>query len=237
MQTEQKSQLKIFIVSIFFNLIRIAGTVGAYWSVTSLYIAQQISIAEFSMAILTFSQITQLFNQMFSLFGNLSEFVIMVKPYFVFLEKTTDRSQDKKKMIEKKSDKTIVVNNISYQYPGVDSWALKNINLTIKKGDFISIVGENGSGKTTLSKILLGLLTPTKGYLEVKNFMSQENLLDDISYVPQMFNCYCVSIKDNILFGRSDENNTLDKALYDMGLSDLKNQKENLYGLEFGGID
>lgn len=236
-QIEQRSQLKILIVSIFFSIIRIAGTIGAYWSMTSLYIAQQISLAEFSMAILTFSQITQLFNQLFALLGNLSEFAIMVKPYFVFLEKTTDRSQVKKKMIGKRSNQIIVVNNISYQYPGTDSWALKNINLTIKKGDFISIVGENGSGKTTLSKILLGLLTPTKGYLEIDNFISIENLLNDISYVPQIFNCYCVSIVDNILFGGSHENNRLDQAFDDMGLSDLKNQKNNLYGLEFGGIE
>lgn len=234
---EQRSQLKILIVSIFFNLIRITGTVGAYWSITSLYITQQINLAEFSMTILTFSQITQLFNQLFSLFGNLSEFAIMVKPYFVFLEKTANRSQDKKKIIEKNLGQTIVVNNISYQYPGADSWALKNINLTIKKGDFISIVGENGSGKTTLSKILLGLLIPTKGYLEVDNFTTKEALLNDISYIPQIFNCYCVSIMDNILFGRSEESKTIDQALDDIGLSGLKNQKENLYGLAFGGIE
>ncbi len=236
-QIEQSAQLKILIVSIFFNLIRIAGTVGAYWSMTSLYIAQQISLAEFSMTILTFSQITQLFNQLFALFGNLSEFAIMVKPYFAFLEKTTDRSQDKKKMIEKRADKAIVVNNISYQYPGTNSWALKNINLTVKKGDFISIVGENGSGKTTLSKILLGFLMPTKGYLEIDNFLSKDGLLNNTSYIPQIFNCYCVSIVNNILFGKSDESNTLDEALDAIGLSDLKSQKENLYGLEFGGIE
>lgn len=231
-QTEQRSQLKILIVSIVFNLIKVVGIIGAYRSMTSLYITQQISLAEFSMAILTFSQITQLFNQLFDLFGNLSEFAIMVKPYFVFLEKTVNRNQDVNN--DKRLAQTIIANNISYQYPKTDSWAIKNINLTIKQGDFISIVGENGSGKTTLSKILLGLLIPTKGFI---NFMDKKELLADISYVPQIFNCYCVSIMDNILLGKNDNNHKLDQAFDDIDLSNLKNQKKDLYGLEFGGIE
>ncbi len=66
MKSEQKAQTKILLVSLAFNIVRIAGTVGAYWSMTSLFIGKQISLADFSMAILTFSQITQLFNLIFS---------------------------------------------------------------------------------------------------------------------------------------------------------------------------
>ena len=46
-------------------------------------------------------------------------------------------------------------------------WALKNINLTIKKGDKIGILGPNGSGKTTLLKIITGISTPTTGQVSV----------------------------------------------------------------------
>lgn len=42
-------------------------------------------------------------------------------------------------------------------------WALKNINLTIKKGEKVGIIGPNGSGKTTLLKIIAGIATPTEG--------------------------------------------------------------------------
>jgi ABC-type polysaccharide/polyol phosphate transport system ATPase subunit len=45
-------------------------------------------------------------------------------------------------------------------------WALKDVNLTIKKGDRIGIVGPNGSGKTTLLKIITGITTPTTGSVE-----------------------------------------------------------------------
>lgn len=47
-------------------------------------------------------------------------------------------------------------------------WALKNINLTVRKGEVLGIIGENGSGKSTLLKILAGITTPTHGKVKVK---------------------------------------------------------------------
>lgn len=54
-------------------------------------------------------------------------------------------------------------------YKGKDEtfWALRNINLTIKKGEKIGIIGPNGSGKTTLLKIIAGITTPTAGNVRV----------------------------------------------------------------------
>ncbi|MGB9728451.1 MAG: energy-coupling factor ABC transporter ATP-binding protein [Thermoprotei archaeon] len=60
----------------------------------------------------------------------------------------------------------IRVNNLWFTYPnGVN--ALKDINLTILKGEIVALIGENGAGKTTLAKHFIGLLKPTKGTVEV----------------------------------------------------------------------
>ena len=51
-------------------------------------------------------------------------------------------------------------------------WALKDINLDIKKGEFIGVIGENGSGKTTLLKVIADILKPTKGNIKVNGSLT-----------------------------------------------------------------
>lgn len=56
----------------------------------------------------------------------------------------------------------IKIENCSFAYSKTDK-AIKNINLSIEEGEWVSIIGHNGSGKSTLSKLLIGLLEPDKG--------------------------------------------------------------------------
>lgn len=81
-------------------------------------------------------------------------------------------------------DRVVVVDNVSFGYDG--QLALDSINLTVKRGEFLGIIGPNGSGKTTLLKIMLGLLTPRKGDVflfgtPLKDFKHWSK----IGYVPQ----------------------------------------------------
>ncbi|NLM13663.1 MAG: ABC transporter ATP-binding protein [Epulopiscium sp.] len=62
-------------------------------------------------------------------------------------------------------DKILEIKNLSFGYD--NKLILDNINFEINKGDYIGIVGPNGSGKSTLLKIILGLLKPTKGSIEL----------------------------------------------------------------------
>ncbi|MGH3999166.1 MAG: ATP-binding cassette domain-containing protein, partial [Pseudonocardiaceae bacterium] len=57
----------------------------------------------------------------------------------------------------------IEVRDVSFTYPGKDQPALDRINLTIKRGQIIALVGENGSGKSTLAKVITGLYLPDRG--------------------------------------------------------------------------
>lgn len=57
----------------------------------------------------------------------------------------------------------IILKNISFKYPQSESYTIKNIDLTITKGEKIALVGLNGAGKTTLVKLLSGLYAPTDG--------------------------------------------------------------------------
>ncbi|NLE73010.1 MAG: ABC transporter ATP-binding protein, partial [Actinobacteria bacterium] len=58
---------------------------------------------------------------------------------------------------------TIEFRNVSFRYPGTDTYALKNLNLTLDTGRRMAVVGMNGSGKTTMIKLLCRLYDPTEG--------------------------------------------------------------------------
>ena len=60
-------------------------------------------------------------------------------------------------------------NNLSFSYPGIPLAVLQNIDLTIREGEFVAILGQNGSGKSTLAKQFNGLLKPSSGRMLVRN--------------------------------------------------------------------
>ena len=67
------------------------------------------------------------------------------------------------------TDNQIVINNLSKVYDNGFN-ALKNINLSIKKGEIFAMLGPNGAGKTTLISIICGIVNPTSGDVKVDNF-------------------------------------------------------------------
>ncbi|MGL4607931.1 MAG: energy-coupling factor transporter ATPase [Eubacteriaceae bacterium] len=78
------------------------------------------------------------------------------------------------------TNKTMIeVKNLEFQYPQNDAseimTALKNVNLTIKKGEFVGIIGHNGSGKSTLSKLLNAIIFPTHGDVLVNGFNTKDH--------------------------------------------------------------
>jgi len=70
-------------------------------------------------------------------------------------------------------DPLITFNNVSFAYPEKDM-VLKNIDLMIHSGEFLTIIGHNGSGKSTLAKLMNGLLLPTDGEVQVSGQDTRE---------------------------------------------------------------
>ncbi|MBU3934694.1 ABC transporter ATP-binding protein/permease, partial [Patescibacteria group bacterium] len=105
--------------------------------------------------------------------------------------------------------KNIKLGNISFSYPGMNSFVLKDINLEIKKNTSIGIVGPTGSGKTTLVDIILGLFIPNKGIMKVDDIgINEKNIRNwqrNLGYVPQQVYLSDDTISRNIAFGLPDE--------------------------------
>lgn len=78
----------------------------------------------------------------------------------------------------------VELENVSFSYDKQE--ILKDVNLKIKSGDFVGIIGPNGSGKTTLIKLILGIVKPKKGKIKVfGEDINKFNKWDLIGYVPQ----------------------------------------------------
>lgn len=92
--------------------------------------------------------------------------------------------------------------NIFYSVP--NQTILKNINLTIEAGDFITISGPSGSGKSTLLKILASMITPTSGSLTYKGeTLKKEQITDyrkEVSYFFQQPTLFDETVMDNLKF-------------------------------------
>ena len=99
----------------------------------------------------------------------------------------------------------ISLKNIFFQYPKMSTDILNNINITFPIRSITGLVGVTGSGKTTIIDIVLGLLEPQKGYLEIDSKIITANNIaswqKSIGYVPQNINLIDDSIISNIAFG------------------------------------
>ncbi|WP_261813752.1 peptide cleavage/export ABC transporter [Streptococcus bouchesdurhonensis] len=98
----------------------------------------------------------------------------------------------------------ICFEDISYKY-GFGRDTLNNINLTIKQGDKVSIVGISGSGKTTLAKMIVNFFEPYKGRITMNNndlkMIDKKVLRQHINYLPQQAYIFSGSILENLTLG------------------------------------
>jgi ABC-type multidrug transport system fused ATPase/permease subunit len=104
----------------------------------------------------------------------------------------------------------ITLKNIYYDYPNSSKTTLKNINLNISAKSTVGLVGTTGSGKTTTVDIILSLLEPQKGTLEVDDQVittqNSKAWLRSIGYVPQHIYLSDDTVAANIAFGIASEN-------------------------------
>ncbi len=98
--------------------------------------------------------------------------------------------------------------DVGFRYPDHEDWALRGVNLIIRPGEKIALVGHNGAGKTTLIKLLSRLYDPSEGAILIDGIDLREvdplALRQKIGVIFQDFVRYHVPVKENIGFGQID---------------------------------
>lgn len=114
---------------------------------------------------------------------------------------------EEKSIVQLNFNNSIKLNNISFAYKTAP--VIKNLDLEIKKGEFVGIIGLSGAGKSTLADIIMGLLPVDSGEIFVdETGLNQTNfsaLRKLIGYVPQQIKILDGSFKHNVGYGLSDD--------------------------------
>lgn len=102
----------------------------------------------------------------------------------------------------------IVLEHVSFKYPGAEQWALRDISFAIRPGEAIALVGANGAGKTTLVKLLSRLYDPIEGRITIDGIdlrdLDPVELRSRIGVIFQDYVKYQLTVRENIGFGRID---------------------------------
>lgn len=178
----------------------------SYFYIGYLAIMGRITLGDFSMCAAAASV---LYQSLFSIAGGMQQLVKSCNyahryqellEYPAAMEKGMRSVQD--------GEHTIEFSNVSFRYPRAEDYVLRNINLTIKSGEHLSIVGLNGAGKTTLVKLLCRLYDVTEGELLIDGVNIKEYAEEEyrrlFAVVFQDFQLFAFTMKENIALGEAE---------------------------------
>lgn len=208
-------------------------------------------IGYFAMAkLITFGSLSVIFTLITTLIFNFTNFIeivdLLVTTMYSIqqynnlfkIDMLNDKTEDVIDDFEK-----ISFSNVSYRYPLTDKYVIKKLNLEIKRGQKIAIVGSNGSGKSTFIKLLLGLLSPSIGEIDVDSVnlenIVKSNYWQNFSMVFQDYCKYKETLKYNVGIG-NNSNITNDKDILKcLKIADFikKIDLDTILCKEYGGIE
>lgn len=227
---------------LFCDTLKIVGYGLSILLALFLAIKGYISIGVFGACIAAFKAMQEATKTFLIDLGNLPEKISFANDYFEFLDLPEEQNGNIK--IDGIQN-GVFLSNVSFTYPNSEKYALKDISLSIHKGEKIVVLGVNGSGKTTLSKILLNAYPPSQGEVRYDKVLSSDidksSLYTYLSVIPQNFVSYNLTLRENIAISNLEhlnDDSLIEHSLKLSGLPTLLDEVGSLdqqLGREFGG--
>jgi ATP-binding cassette, subfamily B, bacterial len=134
---------------------------------------------------------------------------LFVNNLFEFLDVAPYKIANGKRPVPERLESGIGFRGVSFRYPGTTDMVLQDLNLFLKAGECVALVGHNGAGKTTLVKLLTRLYEPTAGQILLDGVPLEEYDTQDvrrhISVIFQDFVHYEMAVRENVGFGYVEE--------------------------------
>lgn len=186
------------------GLVGTFGLYGAFLWVVYETVKGNISLGDMTMYLLVFKQGQAAVTASLSSIGLMYEDNLYVSNLYEFLDEPVASLEGGVTEGVKPGD-GVRFETVKFQYPGADGWALAGVDLHLKPGEKLALVGENGSGKTTLIKLLTRLYEPTEGRVLLDGTDLQEwdlaALRDRVGVIFQDFVRYQFLVGENIGVG------------------------------------
>lgn len=213
----------------FLNILRDAAVFGY---ISALLLNNQIDASQFFLYTTgTTSLVVILQESMKQISGikkesnRFSHFISLMEQEKAMPEDITE-TDDRKRELSSKAV-TIDIVNVSFRYPMNKKNVLDNLNLRIKQGEKMALVGENGSGKTTLIKLLCKFYKPDSGNIYINgidiNQIPESIYWEIIGAVFQDAMVFPFSIRDNITLEENADEDKLNKAIHDSKIEGITN--------------
>ena len=206
-----KGLKKIYLKEGFWNMMVSLLSAIAH-CVLFLYVAWRVwlgklKVGNYSLYTGALNSITTGLNSLISSTSTIYEGTLFIDNLIVFMEEepTILTITEKREEVKRHIPHEIEFKHLSFKYPGTNRYVIKDLNVTIKAGDTVALVGVNGAGKTTLIKLITRLYDPTEGeiLLDGKNLKDYdpEELYKIFGIIFQDFGKYAVTVSENIAFG------------------------------------
>lgn len=217
---EEDKSLAIRRAAVGFSLGLIAtmGFYGSYAWIVWRTVQGNISLGDMTLYLTIFRQGQSTFQSILSAVGNIYENNLFMANYFEFLDiKPQMRVAAPAKKLPVSLARGIEFRGVGFRYPDSEEWVLRDIDLSIRPGEKIALVGHNGAGKTTLIKLLSRLYDPTEGVIlfdgiDIRDIDPLE-LRQRIGVIFQDFVRYHLPASENIGFGQIEAADQMDKII------------------------
>ena len=189
------------------GLVATLGFYGSYAWIVWRTVQGQISLGDMILYLAIFRQGQSTFQSILSAMGNIYENNLFMANFFDFLRLQPQmKISPQPRKLSLPLSGGIEFRGVGFRYPDDDAWALRGVDLTIRPGEKIALVGHNGAGKTTLIKLLSRLYDPTEGSILIDGIdirdLDPRELHEIIGVIFQDFVRYHLPAKENIGMGQ-----------------------------------
>jgi ATP-binding cassette subfamily B protein len=193
-------------------LLSILGTVGyyaAYIVILLRAVRGDITIGTLTFLAASFGRGRDVIQSILLSASNVFEQALYLRDLFVFLDmRPTIESAPDAKPVPARIRDGFVFENVGFRYPDSEKWAIRNVDMVLRPGQRVALVGENGAGKTTITKLLARLYDPTEGRITLDGVDLKQydlaSLRRAIGVIFQDFVRYDMRFDENIGVGEID---------------------------------